>query len=114
MHLRLDAFKAWIEELARLLRPGGVALFTINSGAALAGALGKSQDFVERVLRLGFDDATHGGETSDVIDDKDYVNRATYVTHDFARDLFSKSFRIRDIVLQANASAQDMVVCERL
>jgi SAM-dependent methyltransferase len=112
-HLKRDALEAWISELSRILRPGGVALVTINGGAGLVGALSNNVSLVERVIQNGFDDGTRDGALDAVIEDKDYY-RLTFMMHSTALELFSKKFRVRDILRQANAASQDLVVCERL
>src|SRR5207237_2995740 len=91
-HLRQDAFKAWIDELARMLRPGGVALVSINGGAGLMKQGRNSAELIERVLRTGFDDGSRDRALDDVIDDRDYY-RGTFIMHRKAITMFSDKFK---------------------
>lgn len=112
-HLKLDAFTAWIDELARVLRPGGVALVTINGGAGLMKQGRNNAELIERVLLTGFDDGSRDGALTKVIEDQDYY-RGTFVMHSRATAMFSEKFKVRDILRQANGASQDMLVCEKL
>lgn len=111
-HLQRDAFEQWIEELARILKPDGVLLVTINGGAGLMRQAGKNLSLINRVLETGFDDGTKDAALDSVIQDADYY-RATYSLESLAIELFSSHFKVRDILRQFSGASQDLVICER-
>ncbi len=112
-HLNREAFSAWIEELARVLRRGGVAMVTINGGAGLVRQAGTNYGLVARVLQNGFDDTTRDASLAAVIGDPHFY-RTTFVTEASAVAMFSKHFRIRDVLKQTKESSEDLIVCEKI
>ncbi len=98
----------WLEEIARILKPGGCALLTthgeyatyrINDNIALP--------FVDR---FGFFDALPDAAIGA---DRDTYYRATYQSRAHVRQLWGRRFEILDVVAAANSFIQDFVVLRR-
>jgi trans-aconitate methyltransferase len=110
-HLTREAFEAWRDELHRIVRPGGVILVTVNRGASLV-RLG-NEALMQRTIESGFDDTGQDPALKDKIEDSTYY-RGTYLMTGELKRILGARFRIRDIIPQASASSQDLVVCERI
>jgi SAM-dependent methyltransferase len=111
-HLAANAQAAWLAELARIVRPGGLALLTFSgtSGSA-AGSRWCSQEWWDAWKARGFDDETRDPALAGHIDDDDYY-RQTSQSAEYVRSHWSKDFEIVDIV-QAAFGNQDLAVLRR-
>src|SRR5690606_11385803 len=94
----------WLEEISRILKPGGCALLTthgeyatyrVNDNIALP--------FVDR---FGFFDALPDAAIGA---DRDTYYRATYQSRAHVRQLWGKHFEILDVIPAANSFIQDFV-----
>ncbi|MDX2101960.1 MAG: methyltransferase domain-containing protein [Alphaproteobacteria bacterium] len=93
-HLSHDDLIAWIAEIARVLRPGGVFLTTILSDAAVI-ALGSSipADFVPTWRAAGLFDSVRNSQLDTIEVPKDYY-RNVWITKQKAADLFGLAFNL--------------------
>ena len=110
-HLDESMQNLWLSELARVMKPGGVAMVSIQSIADLPRETFDPRQY-EQLLVAGFlsdsvDDALKGQ-----IADSDYY-RATYHTHEYVRAVWRRYFEILDIIPQFSNNMQDMVVMRR-
>lgn len=94
-HLQLNAMKAWLAEVQRLLKPGGLALLSYNGQFMLCGTASRTQSFVDSVIQSGFDASRRAPELDSIIGDKEYY-RNTFMTDEFARQLFSSHFTVEE------------------
>lgn len=99
----------WLEELSRILRPGGFALVTIQSEYALL----RSATPVRRMLTLlqsGIDDAVVGTRLDDVVGSESDYYRETFHQHEYVRKTWSRWFDVVAIETGEHFSHQDYVV----
>jgi len=112
-HLTAAARDAWLEELARLLRPGGIALVTFNGAAAAAySSVERDPAWWSRWLETGFDDSLRDPALDGKIGDDAYYRN----THQSAADVrrtWSQFFEVVDIY-EAEFGYQDLAVLRRL
>lgn len=111
-HLTAPVADAWLLEIARVLKPNGIALLSYNGSSNLASYLGKRPVELARVLgREMFD--------RDVNHDLDgFIPSADYYRASFAEDWWwSKVFRRRldliDVEIAAVSGHQDIAVLRR-
>lgn len=99
---------AWLAEIRRVLKPGGLAILTVHGEMALyAEPAGLALPFVER---FGFfdgiaDAALGAGQV--------LRYRSTYHARRYIRAVWSRWFEILDVIPAANAFRQDFVVLKR-
>ena len=109
-HLSSTAEKAWAAEIARLLRPGGIAVMTVHGSSGFARVLDDSR--LGEILTSGRCDEGRDNRLDQVIDDKDYY-RATYHTGAGAAAIFDGKLDLIASVQAANALVQDFLVLQR-
>jgi hypothetical protein len=85
-------------------------LVTVHGGAALARL--SNEELIRKTLDNGFNDESLDPILNQHISDRSYY-RGTFLTLAEARRLFGRRFIVRDILPQASATQQDLVVCER-
>lgn len=108
-HLTEHHQNLWLNEIARVVRPGGCVILTTHGEFAyyrhsrmLATA------FVER---FGIFDLTPDAAIGA---DKDTYYRATFHSREYIKKYWSKNFEILDVIPVANAFHQDFIVMRRL
>lgn len=107
-HLDGDAQDKWIEEVARVLRPGGCAVLTFHGRSALGfSSRYLSTRTVENFERNGFDDATECGDLEEVIGAGYYKN--TYQSHDDVRTRWGAHLRVVEII-ESGVGIQDVAL----
>jgi SAM-dependent methyltransferase len=111
-HLTAEAQDAWLAEIARLLKPDGVALVTFAGPAATAfSSVFRSPDWWRSWTSDGFDDSQHDPALDGKIGDDSYY-RNTLHTERYTRDVWSRHLEVVDIVPSA-IGYQDMAVLRR-
>jgi 2-polyprenyl-3-methyl-5-hydroxy-6-metoxy-1,4-benzoquinol methylase len=96
----------WLDELGRILVPGGIAAVTIH-GPAVAAASG-SRHIWNLVAERGFiDTASH--DFDEILDDKHYY-RTTFHTHEYIRQTWSRYFEVIDVIPGCIGNWQDLVL----
>jgi SAM-dependent methyltransferase len=96
-HLTEDAQISWINEVRRILKPGGIALITFGGhGAAAYASLFQTPQGWARWLETGFDDGQVDPALEGKISDSTYY-RVTHQTPRHARALWSRSLTLVDI-----------------
>jgi SAM-dependent methyltransferase len=100
-HLSADAQRAWLAELARILKPGGIAIVTFGgSGAAAYASIHHDTAWWERLQLQGFDDSLPDPALHGKISDGAYYR----VTHQLASQVradWVEHFEVSEIVSQA-------------
>lgn len=104
-HLTESVQHEWLEELRRILVPGGVALLTIH-GPAVAAVSGRR--IWEAVRSHGFVDR-RSHDLDDVLDSTDYY-RTTFHSHEYVRQTWSRHFEVLAIVPASIGNMQDLVI----
>jgi SAM-dependent methyltransferase len=96
-HLTWDVQEAWLRELRRITRPGGLVLLTFagRTSAAFASRF-LTPEWVETWEKSGFDDTMDSVDLNGKIGDDDYY-RNTKQTPDFTRDFWGRHFEVLDI-----------------
>jgi hypothetical protein len=85
-HLTADAQEAWLAELARILRPGGVALLTFQADANAAyQSRWRDPVWWARWRECGFDDEQLDPALEGTISDSTYYRNTTQSSDDFRR-----------------------------
>jgi len=108
-HLTEDAQYFWLDELRRVLKPGGALLVTVMSSfSVLCERL--SNDKIERLLEKGYLDVGHQPDGVDEIDPGYY--RKVYHRPEYIRKNWSSRFDVLDI-LDGFSDHQALVVCKR-
>lgn len=111
-HLTKSAQHAWLMELRRLLKPGGLALLTFGAnGAAAYGSYWRKPEWWARWLEEGFDDDLHDPALAGKIGDDTYY-RITTQSNEWTRAEWSKFFDI--VAIENNfVGNQNMAVLRR-
>jgi hypothetical protein len=111
-HLSEDVQHLWLEQLARALKPKGLALLTVHglvSNARIA-EWAKEAPLFNMWLERGFvDSPTPNPDINDVTDIEYYRDVAHTPEYIFSN--WSKYFDVLDIIPGAIAQIQDVVVC---
>jgi SAM-dependent methyltransferase len=111
-HLTAEAQAAWLGEIARLLKPDGVALITFAGSAATAfSSVYRSDAWWKDWVDRGFDDAQHDPALDGKIGNDTYY-RNTLHTTEYTRENWSKHIDVVDIIPSA-IGYQDMAVLKR-
>ncbi|WP_245238563.1 class I SAM-dependent methyltransferase [Methylobacterium platani] len=111
-HLTAEAQDAWLAEIARLLKPGGVALITFSGPAATAyTSVFRSPDWWQAWCDSGFDDSQHDPALDGKIGDDSYY-RNTLHSPDYTLKVWSRHLEVVDIVPSA-IGYQDVAVLRR-
>lgn len=106
-HLTHEAERAWAHELARVLRPGGVAIMTVHGSSGFSRIL--NDQSLSELLKLGRFDAERDNRLDSVLDDREYY-RATYHTGAAAASIFEGHLDFVASVPAANALVQDFLI----
>ncbi len=98
----------WLKEIARILKPGSVAILTVNGEVVTCqSTLAINLPFVEQFGFFdGFSDSALGAEKSNYY-------RATYHDRLYINQVWSDYFEIVDIVPACNAFRQDYVILRK-
>ncbi|HET7679267.1 MAG TPA: class I SAM-dependent methyltransferase [Xanthobacteraceae bacterium] len=100
----------WLEDLRRILAPGGLAAVTVGTDTRIA--FGSYEpDRLQFVSQAGIEDTIPNSQLNDVIDDSDYY-RNVRMSKDYIREKWNPYFEILDIIDHA-IGVQDIVVCRK-
>jgi SAM-dependent methyltransferase len=109
-HLKEDVQFAWLNELRRVIRPGGYAFMSVR-GPAYLGYDRFPPHLYRKLQEVGFLDLSVDPALEDVIADKEYY-RAAYHSRDYICDRWSDYFEIIGF-FDAAAALQDFIVLRR-
>jgi SAM-dependent methyltransferase len=94
-HIREQGMDAWLAEVERVLKPGGVAVIT-TLGLVSTASRGARDEFYEELFRNGYIEWGNKGQLDDVRPaENDYLNIA--MTYDFAEQRLSRHFIVRGL-----------------
>ena len=100
----------WLDELRRILAPGGLAAVTVATDTRIA--FGSYEpDRLQHVLQNGIEDTIANSQLDSVIDDSNYY-RNVRMSKDYIREKWDPYFEILDILDHA-IGIQDTVVCRK-
>lgn len=108
-HLTEDTHKAWLEEIKRILRPGGIALLSIR-GLIYYHLVNEPIEFVAEVEERGYIDR-HRDSALDAITREQEYYRASYFSHDYINTVWGQYFQILDII--EGLVLQDVIVLRK-
>lgn len=111
-HLPEPMINAWVAELARVLKPGGLLLTTILGGLAYAylHPFSTSQQ-LDAYLDKGIDDSVQNIDLDATEISKDYY-RNTFLTKERVRNMFEEYFDILEVIENFHFY-QDLVVLKK-
>lgn len=109
-HLAEDALAAWLKELKRLVKPGGILLLSIQGTAQLALNLAPPS-LPLAIHRAGFYEKGPNPQLDGMISDPDYYRDVLY-SHDYIFAQWQSLFDVLDIV-EGIAGNQDIVILHR-
>lgn len=109
-HLTHESAAAWRDEIARVLKPGGMCIVTVHGVTGISRILDDS--LLLKIIDEGFDASTSDARLDGVVEDASYY-RAAYQTPEDVSRFFSGNFRIVDQLRGANALLQDVVVLQK-
>ena len=108
-HLTEEAQRFWLDELCRVLKPGGALLVTVMSSlSVLSDRLSDAE--INDLLQAGFLDVGHKDDGVDAVDPGYY--RKVYHRPEYIRENWSSRFEILDI-LDGYGDHQALVVCKK-
>jgi SAM-dependent methyltransferase len=108
-HLKEDTIELWLEELRRVLKPGGYAALTVASDSRVAWNLRDAQ-WIKELQQKGVDDSIVSNDLDGHVENGYYRN--VKVTKKYIREKWGKFFTVHD-VLPHVFGYQDVVVCEK-
>ncbi|MCP9917470.1 methyltransferase domain-containing protein [Cyanobium sp. ATX 6F1] len=109
-HLTQSAADAWMHELKRILRNGGIALLSFNGTSNTASYLSKRpEEFLNVIQDSGFFDGDTCKELDGYIPDSSYY-RASFVNDAFWVNLFQKYFNLLGIEYSVVSGHQHIAV----
>jgi len=107
-HLARDVQSAWLQEMHRILCPGGLFLATTHGKLALSFAQGRfNAQFPSSGIEDSFKDTTLEG-----IAPKDYY-RATFQSKEYTVREFGRYFQVLEYVERGAANLQDLIVLRK-
>ena len=69
---------SWLEEVARLLKPNGLALLSYHGDFSLAAMASRSAEFLKKTIDTGFNSSLGANELTNFISDPEYVPPDVY------------------------------------
>ncbi len=108
-HLPKDVQLLWLEEMRRILAPGGLFLTTVHGAFAMATSF--PGDEVQRILKEGIDDSIKD-ENLDGVAPEGYY-RAVFQTKEYSVATFSKYFNVVDYKERGALNFQDLIVAKK-
>lgn len=113
-HLAEDDQFRWLEELRRVIAPGGYALMTVAGYLALKRAkLQQVVMFYREMRERGFSDSNIGDRLNEVLGPHSLYYRNTRHTPEYVHRAWSRYFEVLEIVPGGNTGQQDLVVMRR-
>lgn len=112
-HLSAEVQAAWLDEIARLLKPDGVALITFGGSSSVAwSSVFRGPDFWRHWTETGFDDQLIDPALEGKIADSTYY-RHTVQTQDYTRRAWSRHLDVVDIIPDFIGNLDVAVLCRR-
>ncbi len=113
-HLTVANQKVWVDELARVLKPNGLALLTTHGELAvlMSGFIDHDSPIYEALVREGISDGTMDRALGPEFKDQEYY-RATFQTRASARALFERRFDVLRHIPGGHHCHQDLWVLRR-
>ncbi|HSF20330.1 MAG TPA: class I SAM-dependent methyltransferase [Vicinamibacteria bacterium] len=111
-HLNEATQFAWLEEIRRVLRPGGVAAFSTHGKAVVAQQHTWKDSTLQYYLRRGFIDGPNH-DLDKVVTDRSYY-RTTCHTKEYILRKWSKYFDILTFVPSYVGNIQDLVIVRKV
>jgi SAM-dependent methyltransferase len=111
-HLTEETTNAWLGEMARVLKPDGLALLSFNGSSNLASYLAKRPDKLREALRKGFFDGDNNHDLKGFIPSDSYY-RATFATDQWWSEAFNKHFRLTAVERAVVSGYQDIAVLRK-
>ena len=108
-HLEREAQAAWLKEMERILKPGGLLLATVHGFAAAKAMLGVEAAY--QVRRDGIHDDLKDSALKGVAPDGYY--RTVFVTPDYVKKTWTDIFNIVDYIEQGASNYHDLVVMKK-
>jgi SAM-dependent methyltransferase len=106
-HLPEDMQSAWLEELARIMKPGGCTILTVQGSWLFP------RDHLSPIEAGKFDDSGFYYYKGDKTDGLPEFYRSTYHSEKYIRQHWSKFFDIERIIPRGVNNHQDIVVCRK-
>jgi hypothetical protein len=111
-HLTADAQAAWLGELARILKPDGIALLTFaGSAGTAAGSLWRSGPWWKAYSSSGFDAEIRDPVLEGYIADSDYYRQTNQTPANVAAT-WSRHFEVLETI-EAAFGNQDLAILRR-
>jgi 2-polyprenyl-3-methyl-5-hydroxy-6-metoxy-1,4-benzoquinol methylase len=111
-HLKIDAMHAWLDEVARLLKPGGLALLSYHGEFSLATLASRSMGFVKKTLDTGFNSSLGANELREFIPDPEYY-RQTYMTDAGAARIFREHLKLEGVKVGMVSRCQNVAILRK-
>ena len=113
-HLTVENQKLWVDELARVLKPNGLALLTTHGELAvlMSGFIDHDSPIYASLVREGISDGTMDRALGPEFKDQEYY-RATFQTRANARALFERCFDVVRHIPGGHHCHQDLWVLRR-
>jgi SAM-dependent methyltransferase len=112
-HLREVDHLAWLKELSRLSKPGGIVLLTTMGETAFwRGRLPWSLFASWRIDHGGFFDTGSNPDLGELKIDADYY-RNVFISHDYIVRHWTQYFDVLDILSGAICNIQDLVILQK-
>lgn len=110
-HLREKDQWEWLAELSRIARPGAAVLMS-TMGEATVGRSSWPEELWNRWQETGFLAGANKTDLDEFIEDEDYYVNA-YMTEDYIRRNWSRTFEILDFIPAYIGNHQDLVVMRK-
>ncbi|MBA4186974.1 MAG: hypothetical protein C0467_03050 [Planctomycetaceae bacterium] len=99
-HLRENVQFSWLQELNRILKPGGIALATIHGPTTMNYAMMPAEHhrlITQRIETEGFVITASNDQIDDVVEDKDYYVNVAH-SRNYIRKQWGQTFEVVDIL----------------
>jgi SAM-dependent methyltransferase len=111
-HLAADNMSAWADEMARVLKPGGIGLFTVLSENAMIALMpGIARHFLEDWQKTGIYDSVQNSQLETIGVSGDYYRNVWFKRH-YLEKVFGRHFDIVDYIGTFHFY-QDLIVLRR-
>ncbi|MDP8244007.1 MAG: class I SAM-dependent methyltransferase [Candidatus Hinthialibacter antarcticus] len=108
-HLEREAQAAWLKEMERILKPGGLLLATVHGFTAAKAMLGVETAY--QVKRDGIHDELKDSALKGVAPDGYY--RTVFVTPEYVKKTWTETFNVVDYIEQGASNYHDLVVMKK-
>lgn len=109
-HIPGDMVDAWLDELYRVLRPGGIAALSVGTETRVARG-SYSNERLDMLEEKGYEDSIRNPQLNGVVDDADYYRNVRF-SKDFIAKTWTKKFELVKIFDHA-IGVQDIVALRK-